>query len=226
MATILSVIQRAAIPLGIGAPAAVFGASDDTAAELRRLVQEMAERITQEHDWQALKVRQQYTGDGVTEGFALPTDYQRMPADGEVWSSTFVNRLYHVTGSNDWLGLKVRQIQPVERAWTILGNKMEFYPALKAGEIAQFYYVSSNVRTGFETFMADTDQFILEDRILELGMIWQGRAHKGLPYAEDMTNYGLALAKAISRDRGARILKQRSPWRETGTPAWPGVVVP
>ena len=226
MATILSVMQRAAIPLGIMQPASVFGSGDQFALELQRLVGEIAERIVQEHDWQALKTVCKYTGDGVTEGFPLPADYLRMPIGGEVWSSAYVNRMAHVPNSNDWLGLKVRQIQPTERAWTIIGDKMEFYPTLQTGEVAKFYYISKNIRTGADMFTLDTEVFLLDDRLLELGMIWQGRAHKGLPYAEDMMNYELALAKAISRDKGARIIRQRSPWRETGTPAWPGVVIP
>ena len=41
--------------------------------------------------------------------------------------------------------------------------------------------------------MADGDSFVLDERLLKLGMIWQWKANKGSPYAEDMATYGDAL---------------------------------
>ena len=37
-------------------------------------------------------------------------------------------------------------------------------------------------------------------------MIWQWRANKGLPYAEDLENYQTALGEQIGEDKGATIL--------------------
>jgi hypothetical protein len=57
-----------------------------------------------------------------------------------------------------------------------------------------------------DAFMADGDSFALDERILKLGMIWQWKAQKGSPYAEDMGTYGDALTSAMGRDSPAPII--------------------
>jgi hypothetical protein len=38
-------------------------------------------------------------------------------------------------------------------------------------------------------------------------MIWQWRANKGLPYAEDMKSYELLLSKLIAEDTGQKAVR-------------------
>jgi hypothetical protein len=56
-----------------------------------------------------------------------------------------------------------------------------------------------------ELFDADTDEFVLGDRLLTLAIIWQWKAQKGLQYAEDLANYENARKVAIDDDMGASI---------------------
>jgi hypothetical protein len=62
-----------------------------------------------------------------------------------------------------------------------------------------------------DTFMGDTDNFVLDERLLKLGMIWQWKALKGSPYAEDMATFMDALTRAGGADKPSPILIGRLP---------------
>ena len=59
--------------------------------------------------------------------------------------------------------------------------------------------------------MNDADEFRISERILKLGMIWQWKANKGSPYAEDMGTYSDALVGVAGADKPAPILVDRQP---------------
>lgn len=87
-----------------------------------------------------------------------------------------------------------------------------------------------NPLIGFDTFLSkstftdDNDVFVLPERLLTLSLMWRWRQMKRMEYAEDLTNYEIALEKAAGTDKGARILvvgRQRTRFRDT-VPAFPG----
>jgi hypothetical protein len=88
-------------------------------------------------------------------------------------------------------------------------------PAIPAG-YAYFAYLQKNCIAlgvpggGFsDTFVNDTDTFILGERLLRLGMIWQWKAQKGSSYAEEMATYTDALNVRSGSDSPAPILISR-----------------
>lgn len=212
--TALQIVQSAAPKLGIAVPSALFAATARTEIELRAVLNDVAERIARAHDWNTLKTLETNTGDGSTVGFSLPSDYLRMPKDGQIWSSRWENPLTLVS-SDDWLMLDVRSYDLTTGSWIILGGEIKFNPALASSETAKWYYISGNYATSSggtnkSAFDDDDDTFRLDDRVLETALIWQYRKNKGLDYAEEMADAEMALAQAISEDRGARIITQAS----------------
>ncbi len=212
--TVLQIIQDATPRLGISSPSAVFSATTQTELELQRVIKDAADTILRKHDWSVLKVLQTHVGDGTTTSFALPSDYLRMPKDGKIWSTRWQHPLWHIT-TEDYLNLDVRDYDIVTGAWTLLGGNVVYRPALTTGESAKFYYVSHNVAadsggTAKERFTADTDTFRLDDRVLELMFIWQWRHKKGFDTPDDLDQANTALGQAITRDKGARVITQRS----------------
>lgn len=62
-------------------------------------------------------------------------------------------------------------------------------------------------------FTENDDVFVLPERLLTLSLIWRWRQMKRMEYAEDLTNYEIALGMAAGTDKGARVLvvgRQRS----------------
>lgn len=223
--SLLEVAQAAAPRMGIPTPDRLFGGSDSTGELIASILQDVSERIAKAHDWQILKVEETHLGPG--EKFSLPEDYLRMPKDSRLWTSRFDTPLTHIVLSDEWLRLKVTQRLPLG-AWTILGGNIEYNPPLASGETVRFYYLKDQVFSDGTTTKsvptADTDLFVLDDQVLELHLIWEWRHRKGLDYAEDMRTAEIALAQAISRDKGARVIGQARRLRSHLPFAWPGVL--
>lgn len=210
----LEIVQDAATKLGLAQPQILFGSTDRTAIELREALIEASDKILHAHDWQLLRVLQTHIGDGTTTDFSIPPDYLQMTSDAQVWSNRLLHPLQQIT-PEDWLHLDTRNYDIATGTWTIYGGDFVYRPALAAGENARFWYISNKVCASSDggtkaQFTADDDTFRLDDRVLELVLVWLWRSQKGLDYSEDMASAELALSRAIKRDRGARILTQRS----------------
>lgn len=227
---ILSVVKRVASVTGMAVPEVVFGSTDRTAIELATVANRAAETIASEHDWQRLRRIATITGDGTTQAWDLPNDYSRIPEGTTLrWAE---GELPHVVDHDLWLDWQVRDWNPTYGAWTLIGDRMEILPVLPAGKVVKYWYQSDRIvrsdgtaanssfpyNLSFELadsdaygyaqtqFLRDTDHFQLPWNLLELGMIWQWKANKHLPYAEDLQNYELEKARAVKRERGPRVV--------------------
>jgi hypothetical protein len=229
--TVLSVCQDVASVVGLKVPTLVFGSTAREHVELAALANEMAKRIAFDtHDWQMLKSIATINGNGTAEDFALPSDYRRMLKKARLWpSSSPYSSLTHYPDADEWLGISVQAFTPVIGAWTLIGGRIAIKPVVASGATVKYMYLSNAIITGTDAtqFVADDDAFKLDERVLKLGMVWQWRANKGVPYGEDMENYEAALASAIGADKGSNILvigTQRLSGADRA--AYPGVIVP
>ena len=99
--------------------------------------------------------------------------------------------------------------------------------ALANADTVKFFYISNYIATGKTAFTSDGDVFLLDERLLTLGVIWQWKANKGLPYAEDMVNYNDAFNVAVGNDKGSNILVVgQSRLRMGADYAFPMVITP
>lgn len=229
--TILRIVQEAAPSIGIEVPEAVFGSTERENIELAQIANEMASRIARDtHDWTVLKKLATITGDGVSESFALPDDYERMLKTTNLRISTFLDTpLSHVTDADVWLATENFVGNWVTGEWIIIGSDIYIRPIVADTVTVRYYYLDKNFAldsssTIKEEFTDDEDTFRLDDRVLKLAIIWQWKAQKGFAYAEDMANYEEALAYKIGNDKGSNILATPRRWgwgNEVGY-AYPG----
>lgn len=228
--TVLSAMQSAAIRLIGRKPTVFFGApeSDKFELELVDLVNEVAAEIAESHDWQVLTKVYTITGDGVLSEFPLPSDYDRMLLDSELFDpNSWAWGYNHYTNVSAWLRDKARGLVGIPGAWIMLGNKFNFFPVPANAAEAEFPYISNQYardagNVARTAFMADDDSFILSEKLLTLALIWRYKSQKGLAYAEDMQNYEIELSKLQARDGGSRVIRKGSP-RISGDVrlAWP-----
>lgn len=211
--SILDIIQDACAVIGLAIPSAVYSSTDREHVELQRLANEMAQRIAFDtHDWTRLKSLSTMTGDGSAESFDMPEDYRRMLKKGNVWPSSSPDMpLQHVLDTDEWLGIDAYSTTWTFGAWAFIGEQMYIKPIMAVDATASFYYISTLIVYDAESnlkqrFTDDADTYRLDSRTLRLGIIWQWKANKGFPYAEDMTNYEEALSSQIAADKGSRIL--------------------
>lgn len=206
MATILSIIQNVSMAIGVDKPTALFASTDREHQELARLANYAAEAIRDTFDWQALQIQYTFTGDGSSEEFTLPSDYDRMKTDASVWSSRWSWAFNHITSSDTWLEYQVVPYNFVNGNWIIYGGAFHILPIMESTETAKFFYISKFAVNGGtkEEFDADTDTWDLSARLLELAMVWLWRAGKGLPYEEDMAAFSAKMGKETQKDGGSK----------------------
>lgn len=228
----LTAIQNACAIIPLSRPDVVFSGQEREHFELQVLANTAADHIAKDYEWQKLKLVATIEGDGSTEDFDFPADYDRMLKKAELRTSQHVTALTHITDSDQWLDMAIRQFNQIAGSWTIYGGQIHIKPAPVNDEQVKFFYMSSKwARDTNDTlkaaFTADDDTFLLSEKLLELCMIWRWRANKGLAYAEDLSNYEDAKEKLITADKGSRILtigRARMPF--DAQVAFPGVIVP
>lgn len=229
--TVLSVVQNVCLVVGLDRPTQVTSSTDREMQEVTRLANEIANRLMNVYDWQALQTLYTINGTGLTETFPMPADYDRMPQNQAMWSSRWTWAFNHVADVNTWLEYLVVPYTFVNGNWMIQGDQYHFLPIMAVGETMKFYYISENIiqsaaGANKAEFTADDDVLRIDEKLLELGMIWQWRANKGLPYQEDMLNYEKQLNKRMRRDKGSGPMISGNPqiWTRRGNWAFPGTV--
>jgi hypothetical protein len=188
----------------------------------------MVERIaTDLRDWTMLRKSYTMTGDGVTSAFPLPPDYRRMLTNGNVWRSpNTITPMRFFPDTDEWFQRRTANYSAPWGEWTIYGGAMHIWPIMAAAVTgpparpavtARFSYLDKNPvmigspATPAEAFTADGDTFRLPERLLKLGMIWQWKANKGSPYAEDMSTWQDAMSLAMGTDSPAPVIVGRLP---------------
>jgi len=168
-----------------------------------------------------------------TTAFPLPADYKRMLLTAEVWRSTDpTTPMRFIPDSNEWIRRRLGSDYHSRGEWTLMGGDILIHPVMAgprpadpftvpptppmAAVTASFAYLQRNcvklASGGYgDAFLADLDSYVLDERILKLGMIWQWKAQKGSSYAEDMGTYGDALNTASGADSPAPIIIGRLP---------------
>ncbi len=230
--TLLTVVRDVCSVVGVLLPQSVFSSinSNRTMQEMVSLANEMVQRIAYDtRDWTRLKKTHTINGDGVTTAFNLPANFKRMLLTANVWRSTnTLSPLGFVPDTDQWLNRRVREETHTVGDWTMMGGQIHIFPALAAGETAYFAYIDKNCIAlaggGYgDAFAADGDSFLIDERVLKLGMIWQWKAQKGAAYAEDMSTYGDALTSVMGRDSPAPIIIDAKPasWNARVAYPWP-----
>lgn len=214
--SLLSIVTEAAALVGVDQPTAVANATDANAVQFRALAQQEGDELSRAHDWRRLKVQGSITGDGSTEFWDLPADYDRQMAGDNLWlSSRPMLALDGPISDQDMLSIKAGVQRPTVSVWRYFGNQLQVYPVLTATQVVTLEYRSSSWilaadgTTTRDAWVADTDTAVIPERIIKLGVIWRWKRSKGLDYAEEFATYQLERAKAARADGGFRTLRAR-----------------
>ena len=218
--TILSVVKDVCATVGVLTPQSMFTniTGNRTMQEMLALANETAQSVAYDNrDWTTLKTTVTYTGDGIASAYDLPANYKRMLLTSNVWrESSTQTPMTFVPDLDEWLIRRADDWNTAHGEWTMYGGQIHFWPMLELGETAYFAYLDKNcvaLNGGgvSDAFLNDADTFRLDERVLKLGMIWKWKAQKGSPYAEDLSNYGDAVAVAQGHDSPSPIIVGRMP---------------
>lgn len=231
--TVLSAAQSALMRLIKRRPQTLFSSTDPTVMEVADLVNEVAVFIINKTDWQRLTKFGTVTGDGATTAFDLPSDFSRFPKGVDIidpnswfWNYTQINDL------TLWMRLEVSGWNLITPgAWMKLNDQLNFLPAPGTGNSARFPYISKNyalsaTQVPKAIFDQDSDSFVLDERLLTLGLCWMWKQQKRLDYSAEEMMFLEALSESIQEDQPAPILRGggREGYRAIGgsvRTAWP-----
>jgi hypothetical protein len=219
--TLLSVVKDVCATVGVQLPTSIFSGitGNRTMQEMLACANDMAQRIAYDNrDWTRLRTTATFVGDGTTIAFNLPANYKRMLLTSNVWRSpSAISPMRFIPDTDEWLNRRARNWNDYPFGeWTIMGGQIYLFPVLAVGETAYFAYLDRNCiglnsgGTG-DAFLNDLDNFLLEERVLKLGMIWDWKSKKGSAYTEDMNTYQSALEYAAGHDSPAPIMVGRRP---------------
>lgn len=199
-----------------------------TSREMLDLSTEVATDIMRSHDWRDLTKVHSIVADDVSTGYPKPDDFDRMVGDDDIGGYRALD------GIDAWLDA-TNGSYTGQGGWILLGGQFQFAPALSGTVRFAYisrYFVQQSNGTLTDTFSADDNEFLLDDRLLTLGLIWRWKAQKGLEYSEDLQTYELALAQAQTRDQGTYVLRTprltrgANRWNTTPFPAAAPLAVP
>lgn len=225
--TLKTAVDSATIRTVGNVPVAVFGSTEQVSLEMADLATEVATDIAESYDWRALTKEALFTGNGVIDSFPIPADYDRMTINNGIRDmKNWFWGYFPFDDVNQYYMMKENGFSLLSPGgWIILNGAFNFVPAPTG--TAQFPYVSnhiarSNDGTTKAAFTADSDTFILSERLLILGLIWRWKSQKGLDYGEDQAIYDKALSHEQYKDRGQRSYRHgmSNTWGR-GRIAWP-----
>lgn len=206
----IDIVQGAADLIGIPRPASITS-TDTTTRQLFALLQEEGDELSRRHDWRALIVLGQIVGDGTSERFDLPIDFDRLATGAALWrDQTLIEPLMGPLSSAQWVAYTNSISAGVQKAYRLIGGQIDVYPALAAGEVVRLEYfsshwvISADSLTRRLTIAQDSDYTAMPERLLKLGLRWRWRLQKGLPFDMQKKAYEDALDMAAFADRAPR----------------------
>lgn len=231
--TLLQIIQEVAGSLNLPVPSSVVGNTASDVVLFLNLAKREGRELARRHDWQALVVEHTWTTTAtVAQSLALPSAYDHLPPDVEIWNQSSDQKLVGPTSSNDWATLKNGVVSGgVTGWWRIIAGVLNIYPAPTASQTYGLEYVSKNWcessgGTDQSTWAADTDVPLIPDHLIALGLTWRWLRAKGMDYAEEMATYEREVEKAASRDRslGVMIVSKSREEDFPPQPFWNGTI--
>ncbi len=233
--TLLTIVQDAAVDLGLAEPSVVIASTDLATKKLLKYANRGGKHLAGYHDWQTLIVEQAYTSIATEEQTnALPSnDYDRMVYNPEIWDRTSNLRLTGPTPQRYWALLKSGvSVGGVTGYWRILGKQLRILPVMSAGHTLGFEYISkrwvqSSGGVRQETFLNDADTSLVPEELITLEIIWRFRHSRGFAqYAEDLSTAEREKEKMAAADRGTGRIRPESSndGQSPQQPGWTGTV--
>ncbi len=219
--SLLTICQAAILNIGVeNAP--VLDAVVDNDTPMARRIFQMARRagesLAKKANWTSLVVEHVFTASGQTM-FVLPSDFRSMVND-TLWDRSRYWALRGALSPQQWQVYKSSIIgtATIEQRWRIripsglgAGTAAEFQidPNIAATDNSTFVfeYVSNNwcesaTGTPQPQWAHDTDVALLDEDLIELGVIWRLMRRLGLSYEEEREEYEREVDKAVARDGG------------------------
>lgn len=215
---VLEILQRTAKAVGITAPpTGVVASTDPQALQLVELLNQEGRALSSRHSWQVLTYEATFTTVATEVQGSLSTiigagQSLRHVVNETMWNRTTKEPVYGPRRAPTWQGYKALSFAGPYAEYRIRGDQILFQPVPAAGETIYFEYVSRSwaVNQAGTTYTAsvtaDTDEVLLPEEIVLLGLEWRWKRAKGLDHGSVFQDYEFMVADAIARDGSKPVL--------------------
>jgi hypothetical protein len=211
--SLLTLAQDVVALIGIEAdpPSSVIGNSNTAISQLGSLAQIEGDELARIHDWQVLNRTLTITGDATTEFWDLPDDFDRFLRDAPLWQES--RPFFPLDGpvlDQEFLGYQTNNQEPPFPIWRLVENTIDIWPVLASGDVVngeyrtKYWVTDSTGDVEKARITSDSDEFLLPERVMVLGVVWRWKRAKGLEYAEDFRSYQMSRLQATMTDGGQK----------------------
>jgi hypothetical protein len=211
--TLLTIVQNSCNAIGLSQPAAVVGSTDQNIITLQGMANTEGRELLDRFSWPATQLEVTHTSlaaelQGVMTTLAPGYSYI---TSSTFWDRTLTQPVRGPLSPIEWQALKARTATGPYASYRIFGGKLYAYPAPPGGNTWVFeyqsnYFCQSSSGTNQSIWIADTDVGVLDEHLMEMGIIWRFKKKNGLDYSEDFRSYEQKLAMETSRAGGRPIL--------------------
>ena len=211
--TLLSMVNGAQDTIGLTRSTVVVSSSDGNTRTLLALAQTEGRELLERFSWPQTQAEATHT--------TLAAELQGVMTTiasgfGYIINQTFWNRTLTqpVTGPlspQEWQLQKARVTTGPYSSYRIQAGKLFAYPAPPAGNTWVFEYQTINFcessgGTDQSAWAADTDVGLLDENLMQMGLVWRFKKKNGLDYSEDFRIYEQKLANETARVGGKKVL--------------------
>lgn len=197
--SLLSICQALAKNVGLSVPDQIVGSSSREWVEAREFATETGQELARRVDWGVLSASTTLTGNGTNQTFTLPANFARLQRGVTVLHN---GEIVRPLTRQEWNTLTPFQGAP--RYFLLEGNRITLWPFLANGATATVRYQSKNWLATGDAFTADDQTALIDENLLEMGLIARWRRQKGMPFEDYEAEYEAALRDLAGFDNRAR----------------------
>lgn len=228
---VLELVQQFCLRSGIPKPTTVLGSTDTKILQIQALLEEEGNDLSSRGDWESLTYEATLTTiaqESQGEITSIASNGYRYIKNQTIWDRTDRLPVIGPINQRQWQALKAVVMTGPRYQYRIRNGQLLVNPVPVAGHNWAFEYISKNWIISADTlnyrslFLLDTDNFLLPDDLLLMGLRWRWMREKGLDYSELFATYEAQVKDAIGRDGG----KQTLYMDDTRMLATPGTFIP
>ena len=207
--TLLSIAQSILKETKAGnVPTTIINNAEEGAKQILEVMTVSITELARSYDWQELQKEQSFNTVASTQGYDLPSDFDRF-VNNTFWNDTTNLKLIGPITPEEWRTLSTTNITGAANDYfRIRVGQALIFPTPSAVEALIYEYISNLVvlssgDAGQATWLADTDVPAIDAHIVRLDATWRWLKNQGRPYAEDQVIANNAIAER-ARINGAR----------------------
>jgi hypothetical protein len=234
--TALSIIKDVCVEIGLPDPSIALASTDPQITQLVRLLNKEGRELSARYAWQVLVREVTFAtlaaeSQGTIAAIITANDaghVYRYIINDTIWNRTKIWPVLGPKAPRNWQAYKSMNVTGPISEYRIRGGSLLFSPVPAAGETCAFEYVDrmwctdDTGATYQQRLVADDDEMLLDEDLMQQGLLWRWRAAKKLDYTEDFLTYERMVADAMARDGTKPTISMCGPVNDYV----PGVFVP